>query len=384
MTRLSSTASLIRIGLLSVLVFPAQAHDPGLSRARLQIDRHELVMRITFAERDLEAIVPMDGDQDGSVSGYEFSSAKARLQSAIVSGIELRRDRQLLSPESLSVRPVPSEAVEVVLRFRTPVSSSFTLAIPLIAHLARGHRQYLTVHNESGELLGPYVFDASTRPLTVAVTRTGWAGVLYLYGVEGVWHIWIGFDHLLFLLTLMLPAVLTYQGKRWQSVGKLGPALTDILRIVTAFTLAHSVTLALAALQIVQLPPRLVESVIAFSVLATAMNNLRPMFARSRWLLAFAFGLVHGLGFAHVLLELGLPRERLAIALLGFNLGVELGQLTLVFLLFPIAWLIRHTHLYRAWVFRGGSVAAAALAAVWMFERAFDHELLGFWVGEGW
>lgn len=357
---------------------PAQAHDPGLSRAVLQIGQHQLVMRITFAERELEAVVPMDSDQSGDVSAAEFLSAKTRLQSAIAAGVALRLDHQPQSPQLLSITQTPSDTVEVALGFQTPLSASATVTVPLIARLARGHRQYLTVRHDSGELLGQYVLDSQTGPLTVPRTKIGGAGVFYAYLDEGLWHIWIGFDHLLFLLTLMLPAVLTHHNQRWQAVEKPGPAVTDIVRTVTAFTVAHSITLALATLGIVQLPARLVESAIALSVLVTAVNNLRPLFAGSRWLLAFAFGLVHGLGFAHVLLELGLPSGQFTLALLGFNLGVELGQLAIVLLLFPIAWSIRRTHLYRAWVFGGGSMAAAVVAGLWLFERVLDHELVGF------
>jgi hypothetical protein len=201
---------------------------------------------------------------------------------------------------------------------------------------------------------------------------------LFAYGREGVWHIWIGFDHILFLLTLMLPAVLVYQKPQWQSVDKLRPAVIDMLKIVTSFTVAHSLTLSLAVLKIVSIWPRLVESTIAFSVLITALNNLYPLFHSSRWTLAFLFGLVHGFGFANVLLDLGLPAGTLAIALLGFNLGVEIGQVVIVALLFPMAYLIRHTRFYQSYVLRGGSIATAAVASIWMFERVFDYEVLGF------
>jgi hypothetical protein len=202
------------------------------------------------------------------------------------------------------------------------------------------------------------------------------------YAADGVWHIWIGFDHILFLLSLLLPAVGTWavrQGRRrpaWQPVPRLPDAVWDVLRIVTAFTLAHSITLSLATLGWVTLPSRLVESTIAASVVLAALNNVWPVFQGRRWAVAFAFGLVHGFGFASVLADLGLPRDALALALVGFNLGVEGGQLAIVAAFLPVAFALRRSGFYRRVVLWGGSLAIAALAAVWFVERAFDLQLL--------
>ncbi len=210
------------------------------------------------------------------------------------------------------------------------------------------------------------------------------------YAADGVWHIWIGFDHILFLLSLLLPAVGAWVagvgGQRpggsrratWQPVPRLGVAVWEVLRIVTAFTLAHSITLSLATLGWVSLPSRLVESTIAASVVLAALNNVFPFFQGRRWMVAFAFGLIHGFGFASVLADLGLPRDALALALLGFNLGVEAGQLAIVAVFLPLAYLLRHSKFYRWVVLWGGSLAIAAIAAAWFVERAFELKLLPF------
>ena len=152
----------------------------------------------------------------------------------------------------------------------------------------------------------------------------------------------------------------------------------DVLRVVTSFTIAHSITLSLAALGFVSLPSRLVESTIAFSVLLAAINNIRPVVAEKRWLVAFLFGLIHGFGFASVLADLGLPQGALALALLGFNLGVECGQLAIVAAFLPLAFAIRRSVFYRRVVLFCGSLAIALVAAVWFTERAFDIKLLSF------
>lgn len=149
--------------------------------------------------------------------------------------------------------------------------------------------------------------------------------------------------------------------------------------MVTAFTVAHSITLSLAALSVVTLPSRLVESVIALSVALAAANNLRPVVARRRWLVALGFGLIHGFGFASVLADLGLPSESLLLSLMGFNLGVELGQLAIVSGFLPLAFLLRRTPFYRRVVFIGGSLVALAVSLVWFFERATGHTI--YWPG---
>jgi hypothetical protein len=148
-----------------------------------------------------------------------------------------------------------------------------------------------------------------------------------------------------------------------------------VFKVVTAFTVAHSITLSLAALAMIELPTRLVESGIAFSVVLAALNNLWPLIRRGRWLVAFAFGLIHGFGFASVLADLGLPRHALLPALVGFNLGVEAGQLVIVLAFLPLAYGLRRTWFYRRLIFAGGSAAIALVAAIWMLERLFALKL---------
>jgi hypothetical protein len=192
------------------------------------------------------------------------------------------------------------------------------------------------------------------------------------YIVDGIWHIWIGFDHILFLLSLLLPSVLVRWKGAWEPVNSQRRAAVEVLKVVTAFTLAHSITLSLAALGVVTLPSRLVESVIAASVVLAALNNLRGTVERRRWLLAFVFGLVHGFGFASVLADLGLPQGALVLALVGFNVGVELGQLAIVAAFLPLAFSLRGTRFYRVGVLTGGSILVALIASWWFMQRAFN------------
>ncbi|HYD80502.1 MAG TPA: HupE/UreJ family protein, partial [Paucimonas sp.] len=222
------------------------------------------------------------------------------------------------------------------------------------------------------------IFSAETPARQFKLEKTGGLAQFLDYGREGIWHIWIGFDHILFLLALLLPAVVYREERDWQAVAAFRPAFWNVFKIVTAFTAAHSITLSLATLGIVSLPSRWVESTIAASVVIAALNNIYPLFRERRWMMAFVFGLIHGFGFASVLEDLGLPRDALILALVGFNLGVEAGQLAIVSLFLPLAFLLRHTRFYRRFILFAGSIVIAILAAVWLAERAFDMKLLPF------
>jgi HupE / UreJ protein len=204
------------------------------------------------------------------------------------------------------------------------------------------------------------------------------------YVVEGAFHIWIGYDHILFLLSLLLPAVLIFRRNDTNTSKKLfgnsqilpaesfWGAFKEVLKVVTAFTLAHSITLSLAALGYISLPSRWVESVIAASIIVAAIQNIRGVVDSKRWVMAFGFGLIHGFGFASVLADLGLPQNALVTALIGFNVGVELGQLAIVAVFLPLAFWLRATKFYQVGVFKWGSVLIALMALYWFVQRAFD------------
>jgi hypothetical protein len=195
---------------------------------------------------------------------------------------------------------------------------------------------------------------------------------------EGIWHIWSGYDHVLFLLALLLPGVLRRRDGVWQPVSAARPALVNVLKVVTAFTVAHSITLTLAATGIVHLPARLIESAIAASVVLAAVNNITPVFTERGWMVAFAFGLLHGFGFANALADLGLRHGQLAATLFGFNVGVEIGQLAIVAVFLPAALSLRGLLFYRRIVLQTGSAAIVAIATTWLAERVFDFKWLPF------
>ncbi|GCL62459.1 HupE/UreJ family protein [Pseudaquabacterium pictum] len=366
---------------------PAQAHKPSDSYLTLAADGAVLTGRWDIALRDLDLALGLDADGDGRITWGEVRSRHADIAGLAQAHLALRADGQACSlvvgPQQVdehtdgaySVLPLTATCP------RAPVV--LDVGYSLFADLDPQHRGLLNLAANGATraaILGP---QAPQQAFTLAQVNR-WRQFID-YAADGVWHIWIGFDHILFLLSLLLPAVGTWAARGvghqravWQPVPRLGVAVWEVLRIVTAFTLAHSITLSLATLGWVTLPSRLVEATIAASVVLAALNNVWPFFQGRRWAVAFGFGLVHGFGFASVLADLGLPREALALALVGFNLGVEAGQLAIVAVFLPLAYLLRRSLFYRRVVLWGGSLAIAALAAAWFVERAFDLQLLPF------
>jgi hypothetical protein len=255
----------------------------------------------------------------------------------------------------------------------TALPQKLTVTYRLFFDLDPQHKGLLKL--AAGAATRTAIFGLSTAQQEFDLARTSRVGQLLDYGREGVFHIWAGFDHILFLLSLLLPAVLVRLDRTWQPVSGLRPAFLEVLKVVTAFTVAHSITLSLATLGVVTLPSRLVESAIAASVVIAALGNIFVFMDQRRWIAAFAFGLIHGFGFAAVLADLGLPRATLLLALVGFNIGVEVGQMAIVTCFLPLAFICRHTWVYRRATLVGGSIAIALIATVWLTERAFNIRL---------
>jgi len=186
---------------------------------------------------------------------------------------------------------------------------------------------------------------------------------------QGVLHIWFGLDHVLFVMVLLLATVLTVKDKEWVPIGPFKGAFVNTLKIITLFTIAHSITLSLAAFGLVSLNSAFVETVIAVSIIAIALNNIFPVFNSHAWLLVFIFGLFHGLGFASVMADLQFRTLMLGHILVMFNVGVEVGQFVIVALLFPVFYYIRKSTFYRTGVVIPVSLVAIALASYWVVER---------------
>jgi len=217
-------------------------------------------------------------------------------------------------------------------------------------------------------------FDAGSRDQVIDLGQPSWFKNFTSSIKLGVDHIRTGPDHILFVLVLLLPAVLVFRDRWWPTTG-FGSSLWRVLKIVTMFTVAHSITFTLAGLDLLPLPPsKLVEFIIALSIAAAALHNIRPLFPNKEWLLSFVFGLFHGMGFASLVEGLDVGRSTQLVSLLGRNVGIEIGQAAVVIVLFPALYLLRRTRIYRP-LFVAASLAMAVISLVWMIERLAETDL---------
>ncbi len=189
--------------------------------------------------------------------------------------------------------------------------------------------------------------------------------------VEGIWHIWIGIDHILFLVALLLPTVIVRDASGTRSVSSFAETLWKIAKIVTVFTIAHSITLALAAFEVITVSSRIVESIIALSIILVALNGIFGKFKEGSLIAILILGLFHGMGFASVMGDLPFRMVSLTECLVGFNVGVELGQLVIVAAVFPFLFALRKQPFYFPVILVGGSLVLIVISGIWFVERAF-------------
>jgi HupE / UreJ protein len=363
--------------LLALWAGAAHAHKPSDSYLMLSLQGARVAGQWDIALRDLDYAIGLDADGNGEITWGEVKAKHSEIAAYAMARLAIAADGAPC-PTTVAQHLIDnhSDGAYAVLRFTAAcpaVPEELRVTYRLFSDIDPQHKGLLRLQ-AGGEtrtaIFSPAAAQQTFRPAQPSVRRQ-----FFDYLATGVDHIWSGYDHILFLLSLLLPAVVVHRGRSWEPSEGFRPAFADVLKTVTAFTVAHSLTLSLATLQVVTLPARISESAIALSVVLAALNNLFPIVRGSRWIVAFCFGLVHGFGFASVLTDLGLPKGVLAVALVGFNLGVEVGQIAIVAAFLPLAYLLRRTWLYRRVVLVGGSGAIATVAALWFVERAFD---LGF------
>lgn len=365
--------------ILATLAPSALAHKPSDSYLILKIEGAQVQGQWDIALRDLDFAIGLDGNGDGVITWGELRARHNAIAAYALPRLRINSDNMPCPTHATaSLVDNHSDGAYNVLRFVAECNKPLTsieLNYSLLFDVDPQHKGLLRLEYKGTTTTG--IFSPDKASQLFDLTEITLLRQFLDYAKEGVWHIWIGFDHILFLLSLLLPAVLIHSMKQWKAVSGFRPAIIDVLKIVTAFTLAHSITLTLATLSIVTLPSRLVESAIAASVILSALNNVFPLFEGKRWMVAFAFGLIHGFGFASVLADLGLPQDALLLALVGFNLGVEGGQLAIVSIFLPLAYSMRHTLFYRRIVLQFGSGLIMILASIWLIERMFSLKILG-------
>ncbi len=353
----------ILVSLLSLQ--DAAAHDPGLSSLTVRQRTNSLEATLTLAVKDAVQLVELDEDHDGIVSQVEFDRGQSHLDAAVARQIIIAADGQVAKDSSIHSRLDENNNVEVLLNFDAVAFFNLEIQSKLIASLPLGHRQYLQIQNATGETVFERLLSATTDHATVRVPHTD-ASTVALEAVRsftnflslGVKHILTGYDHLLFLFGLLLVA----------------RGFFSSLGIITSFTIAHSITLAVATLHLVQIPSRIVEPLIAASIVFVGIENLlRGDIPTARRMVAFGFGLIHGVGFASALREAGVGSGTagLLLPLFSFNLGVELGQIMVAAAALPIIWKLRENPMFIARWAPACSAAVVLLGSFWFVQRVW-------------
>jgi hydrogenase/urease accessory protein HupE len=337
-SHLSRAAVLVTAAL--VLGYPARAsaHDPGLSALEVHVLSGRVVATLSLAASD-RALVNERGME---LDALALDAIEIRLDGVRVPG---RVERHITEGDA---------GASVVVAFDRVSGSRLTVRSGVPARLARGHRQLLTVRGSSGALLAERMLDGRDSEVDLRLEERRSDVASQFFGL-GLRHILAGYDHLLVLGALLL-------GVR---------RLTSVVKTVTAFTVAHSLTLALAVLGIVHVPPGIVEPLIAASISFVGLENLMREEIDSRWKLTFVFGLIHGFGFAGALRELGIGAggTGVAVPLGAFNIGVEAGQIAVAILVWPLIPRLRAEPLARFRLARACSLLVVAGGAYWLVER---------------
>lgn len=349
----------------------AIAHTPGTSYCKIAIGREAIAFTFTFDLATYARMAPLDANADKKITPAEFLAAVPALEAFLRQSVTLELNEReadfgALVPPAWFASGESIAAADASQRLATLTFRNSLLHAPETVALTFG---FFGTLGERHTVLGTFLWDRHENPIIFTrfepdyLFDTGYrVPALHQfrqYFSLGLSHIFRGYDHIAFLLALLF-------------VRRFG----DLVKVITAFTVAHTITLGLAALGVVALPGRLVESAIAASIVYVAAENLRAKHnAPSRWLIAFAFGLVHGFGFAAILRELGLPAEGLVRSLLAFNLGVEAGQLAIAAVGWPLfRWVERQPWGARARVTI--AVTLLAFGAAWLIDRVFALGLM--------
>ena len=352
----------IRQWLATVLIMgwaaAAFGHAPGLSALAVHTTAEQVVVNITFALQDIEALVPMDSDGDAEVSDAERDAAKPRLAAWLVDHFQLDSAGQvarLLSNAEIQFDLQNNATVQL---HYSAVQDPLTIHATYLAQLPADHQHLLTVTNEQNQLVAEKMLSKQSDSLLVSLHTDNTAATdtsFNAFFTLGLEHIITGYDHLLFLFGLLL---VTHN-------------LKQALTIITCFTLAHSITLAAAGLGWVALPSTIVEPFIAATIMYVGIENLlrRGHVSKRAWL-TFGFGLVHGFGFAGVLQELHIGGDNgVVLPLLAFNLGIESGQIAVATLVLPLIWWLNRRVKTTDNLLKAGSVSVSLMGAYWFIER---------------
>jgi hypothetical protein len=350
------------------MTFRVQAHDPGLSSALVTVGDEQIEVLLGFAQKDAESMIASNPSAADNEALKNFAAIQSQLESIGANGFSLYWGKQRVIPNQAVARRKDAQNIEISLQFQRPKSGEVRFVSTFFDRLPLGHRQFLSAQTTSGTDLGQALLSAKESFLEIylpaaasnAVASTSsYASLAFLkLGAE---HIWLGVDHLLFVFGLLLLVK-----SRWM-----------LFKTITAFTVAHSITLALATFGYAHLPALLLNTAIALSILILGVEVVRSGTGKKSitilhpWIVAFAFGLLHGFGFASGLSALGLPSAGIPLALVMFNVGVEIGQVSFVFLILILERSFRQLEIrWPRWVRVLPGYTVGSLGAFWTVQRA--------------
>jgi hypothetical protein len=348
----------------------AFAHANGRSDLRIEASDGGSGISVVWDidATDLDLPLALDRDGDGTVAAREILARRDAIARFATERLELRRGPRACAFAATKVSAFERDSAAWA---RLALSGTCAGDAPLAVSTrlffgSPGYRALLDVATASGRHSGVL---SLARPGWTEPPRASAPATLLRFVGEGAAHALAGYDHVAFLLLLVLPSVLRRSPRGWSPVDRAGDVLRELLKTVTGFTLAHSVTLASATTGLVRVPEKPVEAAIAASIVAAGFLNLAPAAARWRFPLAVGFGLVHGFGFANALGGIDDGGARILPMLAGFNLGIELAQIALVLAALPLLWLLRRAPVYAGRLMPGLSVATALTGAVWLAGR---------------
>jgi len=375
----SSIARPLVLALVLVLLagLVAWAHDERFSTSRVEIKPHEVLWTVDVGVAGLEKVIRLPAGEL-NLTEAQLQASKADIDAYLLECLKVSINDTEAEAEAGALEPVYAETVATGQKyisyarqhFRFPSTAEVTrvqLSSALFFTVIRNHQAAVVVSWGGVQKIftkyGPFQLDLTAARLNPTVLGTASEFILW-----GMHHIFVGYDHIAFLMALLLAA---------QRLG-------DMLRVVTSFTVAHSITLLLAALDVIRLPGAVTESLIAASIVYVSVENFFITTGRYRWVLTFAFGLVHGLGFSSVLRDRLQDLQSIAVPVVSFNLGVELGQITILLIALPVLMLLRRAPDEKArehrqwWLVRVGSVPIFLLGSFWLVDRVFQFGLMPF------
>lgn len=329
---------------------------------------------------DLEQAIGIDSDADGKLRWQELQNRADAVTQYLQYHLQFSRANKTcttaLEPHWQIDSHFNEGYVVLPVRAQCAINGEVTIHYSAFFDIDSQHKLLVSLASEKSDRetidntksASPRILSDTNRTLTINKTSGSRLATFKEFVAQGAVHIWIGTDHILFLLSLLLTCALVRRNHAWVANNNLREIVVRTTWIVTAFTLAHSITLTATALHWIQLPSRWVEVGIAISVALTALNNIFPLVLRLGWL-TFGFGLLHGMGFAGALGELGLPADQQTLTVLAFNLGVEIGQMAIVLVVLPLLIFLRKFYGYSRYSVTALSVIIFLVAAQWTIER---------------